>query len=144
MSLRDIYDDSSAIASWFDPTATVEGWEDNDLTAGVAGGDVSVNVTGVFATGSVGTVTVTGTAVVSPTGNAGTGSAGTVTVTGFALVDITGLFGTGSAGTTTATGDCNVFLTGVSASAAVGDESIYTTSGMRDGWQFYRRGRGKR
>lgn len=88
--------------------------------------DVTVNATGTSSTGSVGTVTATGTANVSTsvTGTAATGSTGTVSLTGSASISPTGTAGTGAVGTVTATGtspDVTVDVTGVDSTGFVGD-----------------------
>jgi hypothetical protein len=53
--------------------------------------DIVVNVTGVSATGAVGSVSVSGGAVVSVTGVSATGAVGSVSVSGGAVVSVTGV-----------------------------------------------------
>ena len=59
---------------------------------------ITVAVTGVEATGAVGTVVVYENEVVNVTGVSATGAIGTVTVTGKAVVSPTGVAGTGYIG----------------------------------------------
>ena len=66
--------------------------------------NASVEVTGVSATGSIGTSTVTLLTLVTLTGVDATGSTGTPTITGTAPVTLTGVDATGSIGTPTVTG----------------------------------------
>jgi len=87
-------------------------------------GLANVSVTGVSATGGVGTVTVTGLANVSVTGVSATGAVGTVTVTGLANVPVTGVSATGAVGTVTVTGLANVSVTGVAGVSALGDITV--------------------
>ncbi len=82
--------------------------------------DVNVNVTGVAATGSAGTVTVQTSANPSPTGVAATGSPGSPTITGTANVSLTGQAGTGQAGTLSINISVSVSLTGVGAVGSPG------------------------
>ena len=64
---------------------------------------VGASVTGVAATGSVGSVTVNADANVSVTGVAGTGQNGSITIDGDAIVAVTGLAGTSGVGAVTVT-----------------------------------------
>lgn len=92
----------------------------------VAVGDATADATGVSGAGEVGTVTVTtGSAVdvtADATGVSGAGEVGTVTVqiSVDATADATGVSATGSVGTATVTGDATATATGVSGTGAVG------------------------
>ena len=79
---------------------------------------VGVSVTGLAATGSVGSVTVNADANVSVTGVAGTGQGGSITIDGDAIVAVTGLAGTSGVGSVTVTegAGINVAVGSVSAS----------------------------
>ena len=83
---------------------------------------VGASVTGVAATGSVGSVTVNADANVSVTGVAGTGQNGSITIDGDATVAVTGLAGTGGVGAVTVTqgAGINVAVGSVSAQGQVG------------------------
>ena len=83
---------------------------------------VGASVTGVAATGSVGSVTVNADANVSVTGVAGTGQNGSITIDGDAIVAVTGLAGTGGVGAVTVTqgAGINVAVGSVSAQGQVG------------------------
>ena len=109
---------------------------------------VGASVTGVAATGSVGSVTVNADANVSVTGVAGTGQVGSITIDGDAIVAVTGLAGTsgvgavtvtegaginvavgsvsaqGQVGVVTAIGNISVLLTGVAATGATSGASV--------------------
>lgn len=92
----------------------------------IGGGGVSVTPTGVSATGSVGSVTVSGKASTTPTGVSATGSVGTVTVAAKANTTPTGASATGSVGSVTVTvgGAVSVTPTGVSATGSVGSPTV--------------------
>jgi len=78
--------------------------DDIDSTIDVATG-VSGSVTGVSATGAVGTASVTGDGIVPVTGVAGTGAVGSATAEGGAIVSVTGVSATGAlSGVTVAQG----------------------------------------
>jgi len=83
---------------------------------------VGASVTGVAATGSVGSVTVNADANVSVTGVAGTGQNGSITIDGDAIVAVTGLAGTSGVGAVTVTqgAGINVAVGSVSAQGQVG------------------------
>lgn len=68
---------------------------------------VIVDVNELTITGSVGTVTSTGNAVIAITGVEATNSAGTITHRTVNLVPVTGIAGTGSVGTVVVTADSN-------------------------------------
>jgi hypothetical protein len=76
---------------------------------------VTVNVTGVSATGSVGTVTARGKARAYVTTNLATSHVGSVTATGKANVSVTGLSTTSGIGDAVASGAANVAVTGLNA-----------------------------
>jgi len=98
--------------------------------ASLADGDLQISfqlgiaesVTGVAATGSVGSVTVNADANVSVTGVAGTGQNGSITIDGDAIVAVTGLAGTSGVGAVTVTqgAGINVAVGSVSAQGQVG------------------------
>ena len=83
---------------------------------------VGASVTGVAATGSVGSVTVNADANASVTGVAGTGQNGSITIDGDAIVAVTGLAGTSGVGAVTVTqgAGINVAVGSVSAQGQVG------------------------
>ncbi len=103
--------------------------QQQNIYVSVASGDVSVSVTGVSATGSVGTVTVSGGASTTVTGVSATGSVGTVTVTtgGSVDVNVTGVLATGSGGTVSVTAGASTTVTGVSATGSVGTVTVSTS-----------------
>ena len=86
--------------------------------------DQIVSVSGVSATGAIGTVSVSGAAIVAVTGVSATGAVGTVTVTGTAVVSLTGVSATGAVGTVALVTNANISVTGVSATGAVGTVSV--------------------
>jgi len=79
-----------------------------------------VTITGIEATASPGSVTVTGDASVAVSGQSVTASQGAVTVSLDTTVDVTGIAATSSQGSVTVTGDASVALTGVGATASPG------------------------
>jgi hypothetical protein len=89
---------------------------------------VTVNVTGVFASGVIGTATVAAAANILTTGPPATGSVGDVSVTTGGdvnvSVDVTGVQATGSVGDVTVAAKANVSLTGVEATGSVGDVTV--------------------
>ena len=105
-----------------------------DDPSGGGGTDVDVDVTGVEATGAVGTVTVTATINVNTdvTGVEATGAVGTATVTATINVntDVTGVEATGAVGTATVTTGSVAALTGVEATGAVGTATADTSSNI--------------
>lgn len=90
--------------------------------------DVTASVTGVSATGAVGTAVAVGDAAADATGVSGTGEVGDVTVSTGTNVDVpvTGVEATGQAGTADATGDATADATGVSATGDVGTVTVST------------------
>ena len=89
---------------------------------------VGVSVTGLEATGEVGSVSVTGVANVSVTGLEGTGTVGSVEVDAAGQVEVTGLEATGGVGSVTVTegAGVNVAATGL---FAVGRVGVATATG---------------
>jgi hypothetical protein len=88
----------------------------------IATGDAIVPVTGVSATGQIGSVSVIGTADAVVTGVAATASPGTATVVEGSGIDVpvTGPRLIGQVGAVTATGEISVLVTGVEATGEVG------------------------
>lgn len=86
-----------------------------------------VSVTGVAGTGSVGSVTVTGTSVTTPTGVEATGQVGSVTVSVAtnASVSVAGIAATGAVGAATVAGKAIVAPTGLTATGQVGTATAY-------------------
>ena len=87
--------------------------------------DANVDVTGVEATGAIGEVTATGSAVVEPTGLAATGELGQVTVQINITVDVTGVAATGAVGDVTVSGNANVLPVGVEGDGVVGTVIVW-------------------
>jgi hypothetical protein len=136
-------------ASWYAGanSTNVSGNTDWIFTAPPSGG-VTVNVTGVFASGVIGTATVAAAANILTTGPPATGDVGTVTTTGLANVTLTGVSAqaidngvgvasgggisvdvfenaaAGTVGTVAATGLANVTLTGAQADGFIGDSTV--------------------
>jgi hypothetical protein len=106
------------------------GW--NSSSQGWNGGTWGNDVALPGSTGSVGSVSVTGTASVAVTGIAATGSPGAVTVTGTALFDVTGVSGTGQVGDVSELIeiDVDVPVTGLSATALVNSATILVWGGI--------------
>lgn len=102
--------------------------DDNDPYTYSSGGAVSVNVTGVSGTGSVGSVTVTAKANTSVTGVAGTSAVGSATVAADANTSVTGVAGTSAIGSSTVTADANVSPTSDAATASVGSVTVSTAA----------------
>jgi hypothetical protein len=109
-------------------------WRANALEVTTAAGGISVtadadvSVTGLEATGSVGTVTVNiaGGIDVPVTGLEASGSVGTVTVVAVSGVDVpvTGVEGTGSVGTATVEAKANTSVTGLEGTGSVGTVTV--------------------
>ena len=87
--------------------------------------DANVDVTGVEATGAIGEVTATGSAVVEPTGLAATGAVGQVTVQINITVDVTGVAATGEVGDVAVSGSANVLPVGVEGDGVVGTVIVW-------------------
>ena len=85
----------------------------------------NVSVTGLAATGGVGSTTVTGVGNVAPTGIAATGSVGSITAVGNAIQVIASAEGsTASVGSVSTVGDSILSVTGLGSTASVGEESV--------------------
>ena len=84
----------------------------------------SVTVSGVSATGQVGSVTIEADANVPETGLAGTGQTGSVTITADANVTETGVSGTGQVGSVTTIADADISVTGVAGTGQLGSVTI--------------------
>jgi len=94
-------------------------------TATVSTGiNINVNLTGVSATGDVGSVTTITDQNVSVTGVSATGNVGTVTISIGRNVDVTGVSATGRVGSVTVTGTASTSVTGVSATGSVGSVTV--------------------
>lgn len=89
----------------------------------IGGGVTTVSVTGVSATGQVGTVVGKTGAVAAPTGVAGTGQVGTLIAKILAQVALTGVSASGQVGAVTVTGAALAAPTGVAGSGSVGTVS---------------------
>jgi len=109
--------------------ANVTGVEATGAVGTVTGsGDASTEVIGVQATGEVGIVTASGGVVVNgdayPTGVFATGNVGTITANGAASTDITGVSSTASAGITIASGDASTTVIGAESIGQVGTLTV--------------------
>ena len=87
--------------------------------------DAIVSVTGLGATGAVGSVTTVNTAKVYPTGLQATSAVGDVVTKANADVAVTGLQTTTSVGSVVATGSSNVYPSGLSATTGVGSVLVW-------------------
>jgi hypothetical protein len=94
--------------------------------ASSAGGDVNVFVSGLEATGAVGSVVVQVDIPVPVTGLEATGAVGTVVVNTSSNIPVTGLEATGAVGTAAAAVSVNLLLNGVQALGEVADVSGVT------------------
>lgn len=101
-----------------------------------ASGDASNNLTGVVSTGSVGTVAASGDSSASVFGVQGSGAVGAITTSGAANTNLTGASSTGAVGTVTATGGTvqngDAYPTGVQSTGAVGTVTA-NGGGVQDG-----------
>jgi hypothetical protein len=97
-----------------------------------ASGSVNVSLSGVEATGGIGSLTAAGAATANLTGVEGTGAIGTLLALGSAVASATGVSATGAVGTiTTETdGSVNVPLTGVQAVGAAGDLTLTLSASL--------------
>jgi hypothetical protein len=84
--------------------------------------------TGVSATGSIGTVTLSTQQILSVLGVSAAATAGSVVVIGKANVPVIGVFATGSVGAVALSTQVRLTLTGVSATGYVGSPTIVTTA----------------
>jgi hypothetical protein len=111
-------------ATWNAGANSTDGGNNLGWIFGAAPVNGTANVTGVEATGAVGTVTASGGTVLNgdayPTGVQAISAVGTVTASGDASNNLTGVQSTGTVGITTATGAANTDLTGVQATGQVG------------------------
>jgi len=89
-----------------------------------ATGIANIPVTGLEATGGVGTVTVAAAANTGVSGESATGNTGTVTVAGTAVITPTGIEATGQTGTVAISGDAIFSVTSVEATTAVGSVTV--------------------
>ena len=89
----------------------------------------TVAVTGVSATGAVGAVTITAVEAptVAVTGVSATGSAGTATVALPRVAEVTGVSATGSAGTASVIAAANTAVSGVTATGSVGTVDAHSS-----------------
>ena len=110
------------------------GWGRGGWSSGKYGLPTSIDVTGVAATGAVGSVTITeGSGVtVSATGVAGTGAVGSVTITQGTGVTIavTGVAATGAVGSVVVQLPKTVSVTGVSGTSAIGSVTVTEGTGV--------------
>jgi len=115
-------------AAWYAGTTSTNGGNNTGWSFTAAPVNVSVSVTGVAATGGIGTATVTVDASVDVTGVAATGGIGTATVDliSDASVSVTGVEATGGIGTVTLdiVTDTNVNVTGVEATGSIGTVTV--------------------
>ena len=94
-------------------------------------GGKTTEMTGVSATGSVGSVLNPGAQVlVKPTGPPATGAVGTVTVDADAIIIETGEVGTGAVGSVTVDAAANAPVTGLAGTGTIGDESIVAAANV--------------
>jgi hypothetical protein len=93
-------------------------------SVGTLAATVTITLAAVTATGSVGTLTVTLDSTASITGVSATGAVGDLTALAGTVVSITGVAGTGSAGTLGVTVGDSITLTGVSATGQVGTLTV--------------------
>jgi hypothetical protein len=110
-------------ASW---SASADTFQLVGINVRAAAGDITVNVTGVSATGAAGTVAIAASADVPVTGVAGTGAAGTPAVDIGITIEPTGVSGAGAVGSPVVTASADVPITGVEATGAVGDPDIFS------------------
>ena len=119
-----------------DNETTVVAGAEQELVAslGTPGFIFSYTLTGVEATSSTGSVTVSANADVTVTGVSMTSSLGEETVTGGATVSPTGASATSSVGSVTVTGTAVISPTGVQATGNIGEviiESVYFPTGVQ-------------
>ena len=104
--------------------ANITGWGRGTWSSGAWGEAIPVELTGVSATGAVGSVSVVAEANVPATGLQATGNVGSVTVSADANVAVTGEAGTTGLGSVTVVADANVAVTGVSSTGQVGSVTV--------------------
>jgi hypothetical protein len=100
--------------------ANVTGWGRGTWGEGAWSEEAPVLVTGLSATSSVGSVTVTGSALVAEDSVTGTAAVGDVTSDTFQVVRPTAVTGTGEVTAPSIVGDANFSITGVAGTSAVG------------------------
>jgi hypothetical protein len=100
--------------------ANVTGWGRGTWGEGAWNSEAPVAVTGLSATSGLGTVSVTGSAVVAEDSVTGTSALGDVTSEQLQVVRPTSVTGTGQNTAPTILGDANFSITGVSATGSVG------------------------
>jgi len=86
--------------------------------------EANISVTGVVGTSALGSATTTADANTSVTGEQATGNLGSVTVIAEANVSVTGVAGTSALGSATVSGDANISVTGVSGTSALGSVTV--------------------
>ncbi len=98
----------------------------------ISASGVSVSLTGVQATGQVGSLAPTGGALISLTGVQATGQVGTLTIETASGVNVslTGVQATGQVGNLIAAGGAIISITGVQATGQVGTLTIETAGGV--------------
>lgn len=96
--------------------------------APVSSGGITVDITGVSATGQAGAMGVSGRANVPVTGVEGAGAAGDLVARLPALVALTGVDGAGSAGALQTSAGASTAVTGVQGSGAAGDFQVSGTA----------------
>lgn len=104
--------------------ADITGWGRGTWSSGAWGSAIPVELTGVSATTSVGSVTVDAAANVPTTGIAATTGVGSVTVSADANTSVTGQAGTSAVGSVTVAAAANVAVTGEAATSAVGSVTV--------------------
>jgi len=109
----------------------VSGWGRGTWSSDIWGGtSVSVGVTGVSGTTSVGSVSVAISINVAASGVELSSNTGSVTVIGAANLALSGVSATGATGTSTATGTANIPPTGISAGSTTGSVTVVGTANV--------------
>ena len=108
--------------------ALIAGWGRGTWSEGAWSSPLPVTVTGVAATGQIGSVTVSGASDVPVTGLEATGSVGSVTVVAEANVSPSGLSATGQVGSVEALASAVVSVTGISSTGSVGSVAVVAES----------------
>jgi len=121
-NIRDIVATGGAVfrAPTVAPYNNINGGNNVGWDFGALPVDGTANVTGVQATGAVGTATATGEANTDLTGVESTGQVGVTTANGDGQTNLTGVESTGEVGTTTASGAANADLIGAQTTGSVG------------------------
>jgi hypothetical protein len=105
-------------------------WDSDLIPWDVVTADVTVSLTGLGLTASVGTVTASSNASVTVAGQSVTASVGTVSVVGKARPLVAGDPQTASVGTVSVTGKANVTVTGLQVAASVGTVSAVQSANV--------------